>query len=61
MLNNLVRLLALLAMSWIITIAPVAAASCESIAALNLPGGKITPAVWRFSNPPRPFAALPRR
>ncbi len=42
--NNFVRLLALLATSWIATIPSAAAASCESIAALDLPNGKITSA-----------------
>jgi len=44
MLNNFVRVLALVAMGWILSIAPLAAASCESLASLDLPGGKITAA-----------------
>ena len=42
--NNLVRLMLIAAVSILIFVTPVAAASCESVASLALPDGKITSA-----------------
>jgi feruloyl esterase len=44
MLNNFARLIPIVVISMIMFVAPVAAASCESLASLALPDGKITSA-----------------